>query len=252
MTRPCRIVGALLVGWLACRATANARAQAAAQTAVTGAAAGIAAQASPPGSRKLSFDFSNPALTPAGFHLDFDATGLGHYHSQPGEGSAPDAQGAQPEAFDQQIEVSPTLRQQMLAIIQDHHFLRGECESRQHRVAFTGTKVLTYTGPEAHAGCTFNWSQDPVIMKVAENCIAISMTLEEGRRLRLAYLHDRLGLDAELETLAEAVKRGDALELENISPELRAIAADQAVMKRAQARAAALLAMEPGQPAAVR
>ena len=134
----------------------------------------------------------------------------------------------------------------MLAIIQDRHFLGGECESRQHHVAFTGTKILTYTGSNAHAGCTFNWSQDPLLMKVADDFIAIAMTLEAGRRLRLWYLHDRLSLDAELETLAEAVKRGSALELQNIAPELRAIAADQAVMKRAQARAAALLAIKPG------
>ena len=252
MKRFWRLVGALLMGELVLGATAIARAQAPADTAVTSTAVGVAPRVSPADTAKLSFDFSNPALTPAAYHLEFDATGLGHYHSQPSGVSAPDAQETQPEAFDQQIEISQPLRQQMLAIIQDHHFQGGECESRQHKIAFTGTKMIAYTGPETRAGCTFNWSQDPVIMKVAGNFMAIAMTLEEGRRLRLSYLHDRLSLDAELEILAKAVKRGDALELENISTELRAIAGDQAVMKRAQARAAALLAMEPGQSAALR
>jgi hypothetical protein len=213
---------------------------------LSGSMASAPAQPAPtPVQTKMTFDFANPALTPAAYRIEFDSTGLGHYHSEPGTIGAPNAQGSLPEAFDQQIQISVPLREQLLAVSRSHRFLVGECESRQHKVAFTGRKTLSYQGPEGGASCTFNWSQDAQLMKVASDFLAIALTLEEGRKLRLAYLHDRLSLDAELETLSNAVKLGNALELENIAPELEAIAADPAVMKRAQARAAALLAVVP-------
>ncbi len=194
----------------------------------------------------MSFAFVNPALSPASYRIDFDSTGLGHYHSDPGPSSAPDAAGTIPAPFDQQIEIRSPLREQLLAVAHGRRFLSGECESRQHKVAFTGQKTLIYEGPEGHGSCTFNWSQDAQLMKAADAFIAVSQTLEQGRRLRLSYLHDRLSLDAELETLANGVKAGTALELENIAPELEAIASDSAIMKRAQTRAASLLSATPG------
>jgi hypothetical protein len=216
--------------------------------AVVGNGARAQAPGSAPGlatTATISFDFANPGLTPAAWHLDFDANGLGHYHSQPGEISAPDAHGAMPRPFDQQIEVSLGVREQLLAIGRSHHFFAMPCEARKNKVAFTGRKTASYSGPDGQGQCTYNWSQDEQLMKLANACLAISFTLEEGRKLRLEYLHDRLSLDAELETLATSVKEGSAMELENIAPELRAIASDPAVMKRAQARAAALLATAP-------
>ena len=199
----------------------------------------------PASTASIMFDFANPALTPAVWHLDFDANGLGHYHSQPSDTSAPDARGAAPQPFDQQIEVSLGVREQLLGIARSHHFFAIPCESKKNKVAFTGKKTASYSGPEGQGQCTYNWSPDEQLMKLANACLAISFTLEEGRKLRLEYLHDRLSLDAELETLATSVKEGSAIELENIAPELRAIASDPAVMKRAQARAAALLATAP-------
>ena len=207
-----------------------------------------ATAAEPASTVKMSFDFANPALTPASYRIEFDGSGLGHYHSDPGSASPPDAHGASPETFDQQIQISPAVRDQLLALAGSAHLRAGDCESRHNKVAFTGQKTFTYSGPAGHAGCTFNWSQDAQLMKAANTCMAISLTLEEGRRLRLAYLHDRLSLDAELETLAASVKGGNALELQNIAPELEAIASDRAIMKRAQMRAAALLAIAPGAP----
>ena len=196
------------------------------------------------GSPQVSFDFANPALTPAIWRVEIAAQGSAHYHSHPGEAGAPDATGALPLAFDQQIEISARVRKQIFAIAQTHRLFAVPCESR-HKVAFTGSKTVAYRGPDGQGSCTFNWSQDPQMMKVAETFLAISTTLEEGRKLRLEYLHDRLSLDAELETLADAAKTGAAIELQNIAPELRAIASDGAVMKRAQARANALLASLP-------
>jgi len=71
---------------------------------------------------------------------------------------------------------------------------------------------------------------------------SVAFTLEEGRRLDIEVLHDRLGLDAELETLQDAVRDRRALDLANIADQLRAVAGDQRVMDRARKRAMDLLA----------
>ncbi len=183
----------------------------------------------------MSFGFSNPGLTPSAWHLQFDATGAGSYHSEGGMG-----EGA--SAFDRQIEVRAPLRDEFFAVARSHAFLNFNCQHPHDKTAFTGQKTVSYSGPDGSGSCTYNWSSDARLMKMASSFLAISLTLEQGRRLHLDYLHDRLGLDADLQTLEEAVKNGTAMELENIAPELQEIAGDPAVMRRAQLRAAALLA----------
>jgi hypothetical protein len=65
--------------------------------------------------------------------------------------------------------------------------------------------------------------------------------MDEGSKLKRQYEHGRLSLDSELEFLDQMVHDGRALEVENIAPVLQAIAGDDAVLKRVQRRAQALL-----------
>ena len=101
--------------------------------------------------------------------------------------------------------------------------------------------MLQYSGPDGNGSCTFNWSRDQQIMKVADDLIAVAFTLEEGRRLTVEHEHNRLGLDAELAELQEAVKGGRAQQIQNIASQLEAIASDEKVMERARLRARQLL-----------
>ena len=214
--------------------------QPAAAIAVTGDAGGA-----PSSSASITFRFENPALDPAAYTIEIHEDGRGHYRSEPGTAAAPDAQGALPQAFEQAIEVRNPLLGQWFAVARSHRFFAIECESRQHHVAFTGRKTLSYLGADGKGACTYNYSQDSQLSRLADNLVALSFTLEEGRKLRLEYLHDRLGLDAELQSLSDAVARGSAVELENLAPELKSIAADPEVMDRARARAKTLLLASP-------
>ncbi len=71
--------------------------------------------------------------------------------------------------------------------------------------------------------------------------LAIAFTMDEGRRLDFLHRYDRLGLDAEMITLAHEVDEGRAMELGTIAPTLDAIAGDTALMQRVRLRAAKLL-----------
>ncbi len=65
--------------------------------------------------------------------------------------------------------------------------------------------------------------------------------MDEGRRLEFLHRYDRLGLDAEMISLANEVQAGRAMELGTIAPTLDAIADDTAVMQRVRLRAEKLL-----------
>jgi hypothetical protein len=123
-----------------------------------------------------------------------------------------------------------------------HSFFATHCASAQTNLAFTGNKTLTYSGPDGSGSCTFVWAGDPALQRIVDQLGAVAFTLEEGRRLDVEVRHDRLGLDAELEALQEAVKDRRASDLPNIAEELHAIADNQQVMDRARKRALALLA----------
>ena len=119
--------------------------------------------------------------------------------------------------------------------------LPSPCEAPGSHVAFTGKKTVSYTGPDGHGECTYNWSRDQQLNQLADDLMAIAYTIDEGRRLATEHVHSRLSLDAELEALQDAAKDRRALEIENISSELESIANDEAVMNRARNRARALL-----------
>ena len=62
-----------------------------------------------------------------------------------------------------------------------------------------------------------------------------------GARMEKLLQHDRLGLDAELDSLQEGVEQGNALEISTIRETLTRIAGDEEVLERARKKARLLL-----------
>jgi hypothetical protein len=190
---------------------------------------------------RIVFSFDHPQLQPAHYTITIDETGAGRFTSQPG--SVSDASdGVFPAPVDRPIQLDDTLRADLFGYARTHSFFATHCASAQTNLAFTGNKTLTYSGPDGSGSCTFVWAGDPALQRIVDQLGAVAFTLEEGRRLDVEVHHDRLGLDAELEALQEAVKDRRASDLPNIAEELHAIADNQQVMDRARKRALALLA----------
>ena len=169
---------------------------------------------------RIRFIFENPKLQPAGYVIDINEEGAGHFRSQPGSASSSDPETIAPQSIDTDIRIEEPLRSDLFKTARSHNYFNVACESTKSKVAFTGKKALQYSGPDGDGSCTFNWSHDQQLMKVVDDLIAVAFTIEEGRRLTVEHEHDRLSLDAELE----------------------AIAADEKVMERARLRARQLLA----------
>ncbi|HLH35217.1 MAG TPA: hypothetical protein VKX41_11115 [Alloacidobacterium sp.] len=204
----------------------------------------LAAGAQQANKAHIRFIFENPKLQPANYVLDINEDGTGHFQSQPGNAAAPDAEGITPQPVTTDIKINEPLLGSLFKTARSHNYFNVACESTKSKVAFTGKKALQYTGPDGEGSCTFNWSHDQQLMKVVDDLIAVAFTLEEGRRLAVEHEHSRLSLDAELEELQDAAKAGRAQQIQNIAPQLEAIASDEKVMERARTRARQLLATD--------
>jgi hypothetical protein len=193
----------------------------------------------------LTFKYENPQLQPAKYLITLHADGTGHFVSQVGTAPPSDIADLPPEGQDRDITVSRPALDRIFAIAQKEKGFAIKCDSGGSKVAFEGTKTLTYEGPDWHGACTYNYSNDQKLQWLTAEMEGIAQTLEEGRRLTVEHDHGRLTLDAELESLENEIKEGQATEIVNIAPILRTILADDNVMLRARRRAQALLDTDP-------
>ena len=118
---------------------------------------------------------------------------------------------------------------------------RMDCGSKAKNIADTGAKTLSYSGPEGAGSCTYNYAENKTVKMLTELFLGMAVTMDEGRRLAFDHRYDRLGLDAELDTLTQALADQRAVEPGLIAPVLRGIVADTELMQRARERAARLL-----------
>ena len=192
---------------------------------------------------QVSFGYENPRLQPAKYNFAICENGSGHFHSEPAETPVLDTASYHPlaHALDRPVQLSAAVAGQFFSVARTQRFFAIPCEDTKSKVAFQGTKELSYRGPEGSGSCTYNWSKNNAIEKLTNIFESIAFTLEEGRRLEVEHKHDRLALDSELGTLIEAVKGGQATEVQTIEPVLKEIIADEAVLDRARSRARKLL-----------
>ena len=129
----------------------------------------------------------------------------------------------------------------------EHAAKSGKCETRAKNVAKTGEKTIRYEAADKTAECTFNYSDDAGLMGAANTFQAIADTIQRGERLQHDLRYDRLGLDAEMESLVAAQKEGSAIEIGNIATILQTLVSDDHVIDRVRRRAARLL-QDTGSP----
>jgi len=189
----------------------------------------------------FQLDFSNPGLSPSQWTLTLRPDGSGHFRSQAGKAPDDVKEGAVPPAVDRDIQVSAAYAGYVFQAAGRHRWFNEPCESHL-KVAFQGWKTLTYSGPQGQGSCTFNFSKDKEIQVLGDSLEAVAETILEGARLELLLQHDRLGLDAEMEFLTEAVGDGRAQQICVIREILERVAQDDTVLERVRKRARMLLA----------
>ena len=189
----------------------------------------------------LRMDFSNPGLTPSQWTLEFHPDGSGHFRSQRGSAPASEPRLMEVANIDKDVQVSPKFAEHAFQVAQHHKYFQSECESHL-KVAFQGTKKLSYNGPKGEGSCEFNYSKDTEIQSLGDSMVAVATTIIEGARLEKLLQHDPLGLDKEIQNVQEAAGDGRAQQICSIRPILERLSEDPAVLERVRKRAKALLA----------
>lgn len=115
------------------------------------------------------------------------------------------------------------------------------CDSKAKNIANTGKKTLTYSGPDGRGTCTYNYSENKTITSLTDTFQAIAFMLDEGRKLEYLHRYDRLGLDAEMESLIHEFQEKRALEPGTIAAVLTSLVNDEALIQRVRTKAAKLL-----------
>lgn len=199
----------------------------------TAAAARIGGQA------QVSFSLERPGLPVPKFVLDVDESGRGTYHAQVAD--RPDSPTSGDETVTQPVQLSTASLGLVFTTARSLNFFRYPCDYKKHNIANQGVKKLAYSGPDGTGECVYNWSENRQLQKLTNLFLGIAFTLDEGRKLRMLHAYDRLGLDAEMQTLAQQARSGNALELANIRDVLQNIADDPGVIQRVRTQAAELL-----------
>ena len=203
----------------------------------------MAADASKSSQPEVSFHFERPGLAVPRFTLLIREDGTGTYQAEEAPVSSGNAalQPTTGKHIDRAINLSqPTVANLFKTARSLDHF-NIECASKAKNIADTGKKTLTYSGTDGHGSCTYNYSENKSVMSLTDTFQAIAFTLDEGRRLDYLHRYDRLGLDAEMESLAHEHDMKRALELGTIAPTLTSLANDDALMQRVRTRAVKLL-----------
>lgn len=197
---------------------------------------------------RITFDFSRKGMPIPAYRLTINQDGSAVYEGEEVvRGSSQDQPRSPenpPQPFSRQLSLSATMTAHLFALTHQLNRFTKVCASKAKNIADTGTKTLSYSGPDGTGSCTYNYSESKDVQELTALLQGITETMDEGRLLDRLQRYDRLGLDAAVTFLGQEVKDGRALEMQTIEPTLRSIAADTDVMDRVRLHARTLLSQD--------
>lgn len=204
--------------------------------------AGAASAATADSSQSTVFqiEFTNAKLVPAHWLIKLNPDGSGQFDAEGGSVSAEEKDQIVAGDVHRPIQLSPEFTARVFATARQRKLFAVQCESHA-KVAFQGTKRLSYSGPDGSGACEFNYAKDREIQALGDSLLAVETTLMYAARLEKLLQHDRLGLDREMESLASAAHDGNAIEIGAIHETLNRIAEDDQVLERARKKARLLM-----------
>lgn len=190
--------------------------------------------------RAVQIHYANPGLIPGNWTLVLHPDGSAHFTSERGDAPRVQPGGVEAPNLDRDVQLSAQFVHHVFQVAERKKHFREQCESHI-KVAFQGTKTLTYTGPDGHGSCAFNYSRDPEIQALGDSLVSVATTLIEGARLQMLLQHDPLGLDKETEDLMGMAADGRVQQIGSIRGILEQLAGDDEVLERVRRRARELL-----------
>ena len=196
-------------------------------------------------SATVNFTFDFPNSSPEHYSITVEKAGHVHYESA---GKISDESDDR-QTYQADIDLLDPTRVRIFDLAAQAHYFSGKIDSGNKKLAFTGTKKLSYRDGQRNSSADFNYSAVPAIQQLTTLFQSLSATLEFGRRLAYFHRYQKLALDDELTHMEEEARRGEIIELQAVRPILQQIYSDETVMNIDRARALRIMAM-PSTPAA--
>jgi hypothetical protein len=197
----------------------------------------LPAHTADPATVTFSFDF--PGSDPDHYSIVVRADGHVAYASSAKISSDSDDR----ENYQTEFTISEATRTEILDLTARAHYFSGKVDSGNKKLAFTGTKKLTYTDGQKDSSTEFNYSSQPAVEQLVTLFQSIGATLEFGRRLVYDHRYQKLALDEELKHMETQATGGQLAELQAARPILQAIYDDASVMNVVRARAQRIMTM---------
>lgn len=192
----------------------------------------------------VTFTLDFPAYKPPFYSISIESGGRAEYKSTPEPNNVGDP-------YVIKFVVSESTRTRLFEAARQLKNFDGQWDYTKNRVAFTGTKTLTFKNSEQEHATTYNWSENPTIQELTALFQNIAEAIELGRQLEDKYRYDKLGVDAILKILEQDAKDKRVAELQAIQPILFRVAKDPSLMNISRRRAEFLLTQVPKDAAVV-
>jgi len=145
------------------------------------------------------------------------------------------------DAFHLDFTMSQAATTRVFDLAKHAHYFEGQIDSKNKKLASTGTKTLTYKDAQKSMRATYNYSPVPAVQELTTFFQGLSTTLEFGHRLDYYLHYQKLALDEELKKMQEMSNSHELEEISAVAPVLQKIVDDPAVINVVRARAQRLL-----------
>jgi hypothetical protein len=209
-----------------------------------------AQQAVPDSSRStpsITFSLDFPESDPSHYSLAVDANGHAIYES-----TVKTEENPQEQNYRTEFEMSAGNRERIFEWAKQARYFAGKIDSGNAKLAFTGTKVLSYQDAQLSNTARYNYSTLPAVQRLTALFQGMASTLEYGRRLSYYHRYQKLALDDELKRMEAQARDNQLSEIQGVTPVLREIIEDASVINIVRARARELLHMGSDEAAAKR
>lgn len=196
-----------------------------------------AAYAADPVTLGFSLDF--PTSTPEHYSFLVESDGHAKYESS-GKISIDSEERTN---YQTELTFSDVTRTRIFGLAAQAHYFVGKIDSGNKKLAFTGTKKITYKDGQRNTAAEYNYSSIPAVQQLTTIFQSVAATMEFGRRLSYYHRYQKLALDAELKRMEDQARRGELAELQAVKPILQEIYADNSVINVVRSRALRIMDM---------
>jgi hypothetical protein len=201
----------------------------------------VSAQAPPtvgaPPVAVVTFTLDFPESTPSHYSIAVEETAHASYES------TVKVEDAGEETYRSTFEVSSSTRERIFEWAKQAKFFEKKIDSGNHKIAFTGQKILSYQNGQQSSTAQYNYSNLEPVRQLTALFQNMAATLDYGRKLSYLHRYQKLALDEQLREMETQARNNQLGEIQALTPVLQEIVDDPSVINGVRARARDLIQM---------